>query len=134
MTLASAANAAEEESARATGWRRWIGPAIGAALFVAGIAVLQGELREVSYAEVRSTLRSLPPQALWLSILFTALNYAVLVCFDLLAFHYIGRRLSSWKVSVASFAGYAISNAVGFALISGTSVRYRFYSRWGLGT
>jgi phosphatidylglycerol lysyltransferase len=129
---ASAAAAAEEESARATGWRRWIGPAIGAALFVAGIAVLQGELREVSYAEVRATLRSLPPQALWLCVLFTALNYAVLVCFDLLAFHYIGRKLSWWKVSVASFAGYAISNAVGFALISGTSVRYRFYSRWSL--
>ena len=33
---------------------------------------------------------------------------------------------------MASFVGYAIANNVGFALLSGTSARYRFYSRWGL--
>ncbi|HEX2077654.1 MAG TPA: bifunctional lysylphosphatidylglycerol flippase/synthetase MprF, partial [Longimicrobium sp.] len=53
--------------------------------------------------------------------------------FDLLAFRYVGRRLAGWKVALASFIGYAVANSVGFALISGTSVRYRFYSRWGLG-
>jgi len=126
------ASTPEEVRARGPAWRRWLPPLLGIAMLVAGVAVLQAELRDVSYPEVRATLRRLPPSALWLSVLFTALNYAVLVCFDLLAFHYIGRRISAWKVSVASFAGYAISNAVGFALISGTSVRYRFYSRWSL--
>ncbi|MGB3135904.1 MAG: hypothetical protein WBG38_11065 [Nodosilinea sp.] len=27
---------------------------------------------------------------------------------------------------------YAISNSVGFALLSGSTIRYRFYSKWGL--
>ena len=32
----------------------------------------------------------------------------------------------------ASFLSYAVSNNVGFAMLSGASVRYRFYTRWGL--
>ena len=31
-----------------------------------------------------------------------------------------------------SFLAYAISNNVGFAMLSGASVRYRFYTRWGV--
>ena len=33
---------------------------------------------------------------------------------------------------MASFLAYAISNNVGFAMLSGASVRYRFYTRWGV--
>ncbi len=111
---------------------RWVSPAIGVALFVAAVLVLRGELQNVSYQEVRQSVRGLPPSALLLSILFTAANYAILCCFDLLAFRYVGRRLNDWKVAATSFIGYAVANNVGFAIISGTSVRYRFYSRWGL--
>jgi phosphatidylglycerol lysyltransferase len=111
---------------------RWVSPAIGVALFVAAVLVLRGELEKVSYVEVQQSVRQLPPSAILLSILFTAANYAILCCFDLLAFRYVGRRLNDWKVAATSFIGYAVANNVGFAIISGTSVRYRFYSRWGL--
>jgi len=66
------------------------------------------------------------------AILLTALNYAVLACGDILAIRSIGRRLPAWRIAATSFLAYAISNNVGFALISGVSVRYRFYGRWGL--
>ncbi|HEX2077510.1 MAG TPA: hypothetical protein VHG08_07365, partial [Longimicrobium sp.] len=112
---------------------RWVSPAVGVALFAAALLVLHHELRQVSYAEVRQSLRGLTASALFLSVLLTAANYAVLCGFDLLAFRYVGRVFSGWKVAAASFIGYAVANSVGFALISGTSVRYRFYSRWGLG-
>ncbi|HEX8360406.1 MAG TPA: bifunctional lysylphosphatidylglycerol flippase/synthetase MprF [Longimicrobium sp.] len=112
--------------------RRW-GPAVlGLLLFAAAGYVLHQQLREVSYREVRATLGSLPRTALLASVLICAVNYFLLTGFDLLGFYYIGRKVPWWKVSIASFTGYAISNSVGFALISGTSVRYRFYSRWGL--
>jgi phosphatidylglycerol lysyltransferase len=109
------------------------GPAVlGLLLFAAAGYVLHHQLRGVSYQEVRATLATLPRTALLASVLICAVNYFILTGFDLLGFYYIGRRVPWWKVSVASFTGYAISNSVGFALISGTSVRYRFYSRWGL--
>lgn len=111
---------------------RWVSPAVGAALFVAAVWVLHQELREVRYREVTEAFRALPPHRVLLAFLITAANYALLTGFDLLGFEYIGKRVAGWKVALASFTGYAISNNVGFALISGTSVRYRFYSRWGL--
>ncbi len=111
---------------------RWASPLLGAALFALAVWVLHREARGVQYDQVSDALRALPPAALGLSLLFTALNYAILTGFDLLAFRYVGRKVSDWKVALVSFTGYAISNGVGFALISGTSVRYRFYSRWGL--
>jgi phosphatidylglycerol lysyltransferase len=111
---------------------RWLSPTLGVLLFAAALYVLHHELHGISYRRVRATLTGLPRASLGLSLLFTALNYAVLTGVDNLAFRYIGRRVKGWKVAVVSFTGYAISNSVGFALISGTSVRYRFYSRWGL--
>ena len=66
-------------------------------------------------------------------MLLTALNYAVLTGNDFIALASIGRRASVARVcAVASFLAYAIANSVGFAMLSGASVRYRFYSRWGI--
>ena len=40
---------------------------------------------------------------------------------------------SPWpKIILTSFISYAISNNTGHALVSGTSVRYRFYSAAGV--
>ena len=112
---------------------RSLSPVLGLALFAGAVWVLHRSLRQVSYPEVRASLRALPASGVLLAMLLTAANYAVLCCFDLLAFRWVGRRLTEWKVAVTSFIGYAVANNVGFAIISGTSVRYRFYSRWGLG-
>jgi phosphatidylglycerol lysyltransferase len=112
---------------------RWVSPVVGLVLFAAAVWVLHQSLRDVSYREVRASIHGLPGSALLWAVLFTAANYAVLCGFDLLAFRYVGKRLTEWKVMVTSFIGYAVANNVGFAIISGTSVRYRFYSRWGLG-
>lgn len=111
---------------------RWLSSALGVLLLAAAVFVLHGELHGIRYREIRATLTALPRSALALSVLLCALNYAVLTGFDILAFRYIGRAVAAWKIALVSFTGYAISNSVGFALISGTSVRYRFYSRWGL--
>ena len=61
--------------------------------------------------------------------LLTLLNYAVLTCFDQLAFSSLGLRVSRWRVGIVSFLGYAVSNCVSPAIVSGSAVRYRYYSR-----
>ena len=82
--------------------------------------------------ELAATMRAMPTQALALAALLTFLNYLILTGYDQLAFVYIRRPIARWQIAMASFVGYAIANNVGFALLSGTSARYRFYSRWGL--
>jgi phosphatidylglycerol lysyltransferase len=117
---------------RSARWRRWLEPAIGIGLFAVAAWVLHSELEQVSYEEIVAALGALPVRAELLALAFMAANYVVLTGFDLLAFVYIGKRIAAWRIMIASFVGYSISNNVGFTLLSGTSARYRFYSRWGL--
>ena len=107
-------------------------PIIGLALFVAAVAVLGRELRHMPPARLAHALKQFPPGAIGLAMVYTALNYLILTGYDQLAFLYIRRPIGRWQIAMASFVGYAIANNVGFALLSGTSARYRFYSRWGL--
>ena len=114
-----------------TWWHR-LSPILGIALFVVAVLVLGGELKKMPPRELAATMRAIPAATLALAALLTCLNYLILTGYDQLAFVYIRRPIARWQISMASFVGYAIANNVGFALLSGTSARYRFYSRWGL--
>ncbi len=113
-------------------WWHRLSPLVGLALFAVAILVLGGELRKMPPRELAATMRAMPTSALALAALLTFLNYLILTGYDQLAFVYIRRPIARWQIAMASFVGYAIANNVGFALLSGTSARYRFYSRWGL--
>lgn len=112
--------------------RQAIPVAIGLVLFVAALEVLRVELRAVTWHELTADVLRTPPSQLGLALVLTAINYAALTGYDLLAFAYIGKTLPRGRIAVASFLAYAISNNVGFAMLSGASVRYRFYTRWGV--
>jgi phosphatidylglycerol lysyltransferase len=111
---------------------RWLVPLVSVAIFCGAVWVLDRELRQIGFLEVSRAIGRIPTSAVSLAIALTILNYVVLTWCDQLAFAYIGKRLARWRIAVASFTGYAISNTVGFGLVAGASVRYRFYSRWGL--
>jgi phosphatidylglycerol lysyltransferase len=107
-------------------------PLVGAALFAAALAVLHGELRAVRWADVAAARAALPRGRLWLALGFTALDYAVLAAYDVLAVSWAGHALRRGWVAVAGFVSYAVSNSLGFGMLSGAAVRFRFYARWGV--
>lgn len=111
--------------------RAW--PALlGVALFIGALEVLRRELAQATWSAVVADVSATPPGRVLAALGLTALNYLVLTGYDFLAFRSIGRRLAAWKIAVVSLLAYAIANNVGFAMLSGASVRYRFYTRWGL--
>ena len=112
--------------------RRLLPVAVGLLVFGVALRVLRAELHAVTWHELTVDILQVAPSRLFLAIVLTAVNYAVLTGYDFLAFAYIGKRLPAAQVAAASFLSYAVSNNVGFAMLSGASVRYRFYSRWGL--
>ena len=112
--------------------RQAIPVVIGLVLFVVALEVLRVELRAVSWSDLTADVLRTPPSRLALALVLTALNYAALTGYDLLAFAYIGKALPRARIALTSFLAYAISNNVGFAMLSGASVRYRFYTRWGV--
>ena len=114
---------------------RWFAPAaISLALFLASLIVLRNELRHVTWVELARDVAATPRLRLAAALGLTALNYAVLTAYDLLAFVYIRKPLARTRVALASFVAYAVANNVGFSMLSGASVRYRFYTRWGVTT
>jgi phosphatidylglycerol lysyltransferase len=113
-------------------FRQAIPVAIGFVLFIVALEVLRIELRMVTWHELTADVLRTPPWQLALALVLTAINYAALTGYDLLAFAYIGKALPRARIALASFLAYAISNSVGFAMLSGASVRYRFYTRWGV--
>lgn len=101
-------------------------------VFVVALEVLRVELAALTWPVLTTDVLQTPVSRLLLALALTAINYAALTGYDLLAFAYIGHRLEPRRIVATSLLAYAISNTVGFAMLSGASVRFRFYSRWGL--
>jgi phosphatidylglycerol lysyltransferase len=114
------------------GWAEVLPAVVGLVLFLAALEILRIELRTVSWAGLMADVVRVPRDDLALAVGLTVLNYLVLTGYDLIAFVYIGKTLSRSRVMLTSFLSYAIANNVSFAMLSGASVRYRFYSRWGV--
>jgi phosphatidylglycerol lysyltransferase len=106
---------------------------VGTALFMVALLVLQRELASLHYHELTAALFAIPAGRLVLAVLLTAANYLVLAGYDLAAFTWAGLALDRRRVAAVSLLSYAIANSVGFGMLSGASVRYRFYTRWGVG-
>jgi phosphatidylglycerol lysyltransferase len=111
---------------------RGLTPVAGLAVFAAAMHVLHRELRAVTWDTLSADVAHTSPAIVAWALSLTALNYAVLTGYDFIAFASIGKRLARARVAATAFLAYAVANNVGFAVLSGASVRYRFYSRWGL--
>src|SRR4030095_14959446 len=112
--------------------RRWMPAALSRALFVVAREVLRVELRALTWRELSADIVQTPPARLALAALLPAVNYLLLTRHDFLAVASIQKVLSRTRIAAASLLAYAIANNVGFAMLSGASVRYRFYTRWGV--
>ncbi len=109
-----------------------LGSVFGLLLFGVALWALHHALKHYQYQEVAHQLSAMPRAHILLAFILTILSYAVLTGYDTLAFRYIEQPLELAKIRLASFIGYAFSHNLGFALVSGGSVRYRLYSSWGL--
>jgi len=109
-----------------------IGAALGIIVFGVALVVLYRALREHRYAELSGSLAAIPAPRIAAAAGFVLLSYLALTGYDALGLRYVGHRLRYRQIAFASFIAYAFSNSVGAALLSGGSVRYRFYTAWGL--
>jgi len=100
--------------------------------FIIAAVLVHRQLQIHPMSEIRESIASIPKSIILISIGLTLLNYLILCLYDGLALRYASQKVSAWRIILASFISYAISNNTGHALISGTSVRYRFYTSWGV--
>ncbi|MEH2414339.1 lysylphosphatidylglycerol synthase domain-containing protein [Nostoc sp.] len=104
----------------------------GLSLLVLSLWAIANELHEYNYRDILNSLVAIPKSRLSWAIWLTAFGYLVMIGYDILGFSYINRSLSWNKIALTSFISSAFSNTIGFALLTGSAIRYRFYSSWGV--
>jgi glycosyltransferase 2 family protein len=111
----------------------WIGTAASVLLFAASLVVLWHIAREVDPAEVRRALTAASREQIGLALLFTAVSYLLLTCYDALALRQLALKVRYRTTALASFTSYAVSFTLGFPMLTGGTVRYWIYKPAGLG-
>jgi uncharacterized membrane protein YbhN (UPF0104 family) len=121
----------ERRGASRADWFHRIAPVV--VLVIVGVAafILYRELRQHSFEDYRKALVQIHPWRMGLCVGLMAVNYAVLIGYDYIAVKSINHPLPFRRIAFASFVGFAMSYNFG-SLLGGGSVRYRFYSHWGL--
>jgi phosphatidylglycerol lysyltransferase len=115
-------------------WLRYLGPALALAVLGMALLVLRHMAEDIHLADVAAALAASTWGQIALAIAATALSFAALAAYDVLAVRScIKERVGLGTALFAGATGYAVSNALGFPVLTGGSVRYRIYSAVGLG-
>jgi uncharacterized membrane protein YbhN (UPF0104 family) len=106
------------------------------AFLAVAILLLRRELDGVGLNGLLTSIRSYDVSRIELGIGFTAASFLTLGVIELLALRYVGKRaerLIPRRTAVATaFVASAYSQSVGLAILTGTAVRVRSYSRYCL--
>ncbi len=107
------------------------GPVFALALFALAVRLLIHEAMSISREDFLAGVTSVPPIFLVFAVFLTAMNYVLLIGYDILALRYIRRSLPLRRVSLVAFLGFSLGNNLG-TLLAAAPIRFRFYGRWGL--
>jgi phosphatidylglycerol lysyltransferase len=113
---------------------RWLGPAVVLLLMAGSLWLLHKQLAHTDFREVKAAVWSIPRSRLLAALGLTAVAYALLPGYDFTALAYVGKKLPARRVELAGFLAYGISQTLGFPLVTGSGIRYRLWSSWGLST
>ena len=110
-----------------------LGPALTLGLIAGAVLLLYRSLSEMHLPELWHDLHETKLSAILTAAGLTVVSHLALTSYDYIGVRYIKRRLAYWRVAIAAFTAYSISHSLGFASVTGTTIRYRLYSRWGFG-
>jgi hypothetical protein len=108
-------------------------PLFALVVFCIAAYLLYRALSAYEPAKIVEAVFAISPARLALGALFVAGSYFSLTLFDALAIRYIGAKLPYRQIMLASFTALSIGHTLGVAAASSGAIRYRFYSRWGIG-
>src|SRR5919107_2102247 len=130
MSSAEALHPKERRSRRFA----WVGMAASVLLFGASLVVLWHIISEIDVNELKSAFTAASLRQIGLAILFTAVSYGLLTCYDAIALRQLKVHIPYRTTALASFTSYAVSFNLGFPLLTAGTVRYWIYAPRGLNT
>ena len=110
------------------------GVAVSIAIAVGAIFALTHALRNIDYENVFAIIWSTDGSVIALALIMVTLSYASITLYDWLALHTMGRKDVPYRIAaLASFTSYPIAHGIGAVALISPVIRYRIYSRNGLG-
>ncbi|WP_320047875.1 bifunctional lysylphosphatidylglycerol flippase/synthetase MprF [uncultured Ilyobacter sp.] len=100
--------------------------------FIAAIILIQKELANYSYTDIKNAVLEIKGDMILLSIFLSILSYILLIFLDSLALRYTGLNFEYYKIIFVSFVSRAFGNNLGISALSSSAIRFRFYSLWGV--
>ncbi len=129
MPLPSKAAAAQSEPG--TLWR-WVGPLTALVVFAAVGLVLHRHFAHLHVRNIFAHLHAIPRRQILAALGFTALSYWLLTTYELLALRYLRRAIPYARILFTSFIAYSFGHALGFAVFTGSAIRFRLYVSVGI--
>ncbi|WP_163030795.1 lysylphosphatidylglycerol synthase domain-containing protein, partial [Pseudomonas viridiflava] len=114
-------------------YRQPIGLAVMLLLFGLALIACRHMLIEMDWYALHDSLFAVPLASLGGALLAAIIGYVILMGYELSASRYANVDLPTKTLILGGFTSFAIGNAVGLSMLSGGSVRYRLYSRHGIG-
>ncbi|WP_037227191.1 bifunctional lysylphosphatidylglycerol flippase/synthetase MprF [Roseobacter sp. GAI101] len=106
---------------------------IPVAIGVIALFVLHDLASHVRWTDVRTDLAAARPMALLAAVGCTMISFVGIAAYDYLALRAVAPGSMPMRVPmVGGAAGYAVSGLLGVSYLTGTAVRYRVYSTFGL--
>ena len=111
---------------------RWLPPLIAAAVLAVVIAAGHRELHAYHLHDIIRSLTSLSTGQVLAALALTTLGHLVHVGYDVLALRYADHPLPWRRIALGSLINYSVSAVTGLSGLVGASLRYRFWSEWGV--
>ncbi|MGB9941092.1 bifunctional lysylphosphatidylglycerol flippase/synthetase MprF [Methanosarcina sp.] len=103
-----------------------------AVIFSLALWTLDRQVRHLHSMYIVKSIASIPLSHIELAFFLTFLSYLALTGYDYLAVRHINHPVPYKQTARVSFISTSISYNVGFNILTGSSLRYRLYSRNGL--
>lgn len=111
-------------------WIKYIIAPIGLIIFIAALALLHNELKNLSYTDIINTLKAIPSKRVFAALCLALTYYLLLGGYDIVAFKYIQAKtpLKPKDIFFTCFVSNVLGNNTGYSMLFGGSIRYRLYS------
>ncbi len=111
---------------------RWLAPLAALLVFGVVVLILHREFAHLHIKSVFAHLHSIPRRQVLAALLFTALSYWLLSTYEVLALAYLKRVIPYTRIVFTSFIAYSFGHTLGFAVFTGSAIRFRLYVTAGL--
>ncbi|MGE5457642.1 MAG: lysylphosphatidylglycerol synthase transmembrane domain-containing protein, partial [Methanococcaceae archaeon] len=101
-------------------------------IFSLALWTLDRQVHHLHSMYIIKSIASTPLSHIGLALFLTFLSYLALTGYDYLAVRHINHPIPYKQTAKASFISTSISYSIGFNVLTGSSLRYRLYSRNGL--